>query len=323
MANEPGKWNLQPDIPWLDYTVQPPKGLIKGSYYRAENRFGQLPWLPGHTGILEVVRDDDGNIVWVEFNEITSDKYYCHYFANRSKRRSGYGIWQASRKRQAKAGVVMNNGLLDLERQIMERQSLEGEFDLLTSASNSTKAMRELITAVHEQMKEPSDQRYYGLSRDFGYGITGWLQVLVQDGRIIRCLYDEVFADHPDDIWYPELKAYFKQSKYYSPNFEEPFPPGWSKNGWQIGFTDLMEMLSQQVVNNQDLLDLTGLPHVEGENLGPLWNRKEPYDEPDYNILPGTPIPRYPVWDNYLALARPMLEVLTQDGWTPGRPADS
>lgn len=314
MANETGKWNIQPDIPWLKYTVQPPKGLIKGNYYRAENRFGQLPWLPGHTGILEVVKGDDDRIVWLEFNEITSDKYYCHYFANKSKRRSGYGIWQASRKRQAKAGVVMVDSLLDMERQIMERQSLEGEFDLMTSASNSMKAMLELISAVNEQMKEPSNKRYYSLSKDFGYGLTGWLQVILQDGRIIRCLYDEVFADHPDEIWYPELKAYFKQSKYYSPNFEEPFPPGWSKNGWQIGFTDLMEMLSSQVVKNQDLLNLDGLPHVNGKNLGPLWNCKEQYDEPDYNILPRTPIPRYPVWDNYLSLARPMMENLIKDG---------
>lgn len=95
------------------------------------------------------------------------------------------------------------------------------------------------------------------------------------------------------------------------------------KNGWQSGFIDFMEMLSQQVVNNQDLLDLTRLPHVEGENLGPLWNRKESHDEPDYNILPGRPIPRYPVWDNYLSLAKPMLEALTQDGRTPKRPSHS
>ena len=42
-----------------------------------------------------------------------------------------------------------------------------------------------------------------------------------------------------------------------------------------------------------------------------------------YNVLPGTPIPRYPVWDNYLALDRPMLEVLTQDEWTLRRLDDS
>ena len=59
----------------LSWSVQPPKGLIKGCYYREEARFsscfnGDL----GHLGVLEVVADD-GRIVMVEFNEQCSPTF--------------------------------------------------------------------------------------------------------------------------------------------------------------------------------------------------------------------------------------------------------
>ena len=45
------------------WTVQPPKGMLKGDYYRIEERFppyypgveGQFPADPGHLGIIEVI----------------------------------------------------------------------------------------------------------------------------------------------------------------------------------------------------------------------------------------------------------------------------
>ena len=46
------------------WTVQPPKGMLKGDYYRIEERFppyypgveGQFPADPGHLGIIEVIK---------------------------------------------------------------------------------------------------------------------------------------------------------------------------------------------------------------------------------------------------------------------------
>ena len=72
----------------LSWSVQPPKGLIKGCYYREEARFsscfnGDL----GHLGVLEVVVDD-GRIVMVEFNEQCSPTYYLRHFQNVDKRLS-------------------------------------------------------------------------------------------------------------------------------------------------------------------------------------------------------------------------------------------
>ena len=52
------------------WTVQPPKGLIKGDYYRLEERFppyykgveGEFPSDPGHLGIVEAIKND-GKII--------------------------------------------------------------------------------------------------------------------------------------------------------------------------------------------------------------------------------------------------------------------
>ncbi len=82
---------------------------------------------------------------------------------------------------------------------------------------------------VSAQMKDPNHkkQRYYGYVEDYGYGITGWLQVVVEDGKIVKCFYDEIFADHTKDIVYDDLKQFYRQSKYYSTTYEDPFPSGW------------------------------------------------------------------------------------------------
>ena len=317
MENRTIQWHPSDEVEWLKYTVQPPLGITKGDYYFAENHFGTKSWTKGQNGQLRLVKDASGAIVFVEFDAVTMDKYYCHYFDGQNKRRSGYGIWQASKERQAKLGVVLVNGMLYVENQIKERQSLEGDFDLLTGASGSMKNMLSLIADLRETIKQPSSKKYYGLAEDFGYGLTGWLQVIVEDGKILSCLYDEVFADHRDDILYPELKQYYKQSKYYSPCFEEPFPPGWNLHAYLISFRGLMDCLNEQVIRNQDLLNIEGLMHVDGEDLGVLWDRNSKWDRPISPYVPGKPRPRYPIWNNYLGLARKLKEEMERDGCYP------
>ena len=61
------------------WSVQPPKGMLKGDYYRIEERFppyypgveGEFPADPGHLGIVEAVKAD-GKLIFVELNEITA-----------------------------------------------------------------------------------------------------------------------------------------------------------------------------------------------------------------------------------------------------------
>ncbi len=298
--NQTEPWNERREVKWLNYTVQPPKGLVKGSYYHTERRFGGSEWSKGHLGELTVVTDDDQKIVFVEFNETTMEGYYNRYFDNVSKRRSDYGIWQASVQRQADAGTVLTDGMIHVEKQILDRQSLDGEFDLLTGASNSMRGLLPLAKELALEVGTPSEKRYYGAAEDFGYGITGWLQVVTEKGKIISCFYDEIFADSQEDIHYPALKRYYRQSKYYSPCFEEPKIPGWNSHAFFIGFHKLMDLLNETVVEYQDLMAIEGLKHVSGADVGPIWDR---YSEDDRPLeLPQREI-KYPVWSNYLKLA--------------------
>ncbi len=308
--NQTMPWNERQEVRWLQYTVQPPLGLLKGNYYHAQRRFGESEWSKGHLGELMVVTDEEQRIVYTEFNETTMEGYYNRYFEDVSKRRSDYGIWQASVQRQADAGVVLVDGMLHVEQQILERQSLEGEFDLLTGASNSMRGLLPLAKELAEELKTPSTKRYYSAAEDFGYGITGWLQVVTEGDQILSCFYDEVFADSQDDINYPELKRYYRQSKYYSPCFEEPEIPGWKSHGFFIGFHKLMDILNERVVASQDLMAIDGLKHVDGYNAGPIWDRHSLEDRPF--TMEKTNL-RYPVWDNYLKLAEMVKKEIEAD----------
>ncbi len=44
MMNEraQAQWNERDEVEWLQYTVQPPAGMLKGAYYLAEMEFGML-----------------------------------------------------------------------------------------------------------------------------------------------------------------------------------------------------------------------------------------------------------------------------------------
>ncbi|MDR2931850.1 MAG: hypothetical protein LBV27_01955 [Oscillospiraceae bacterium] len=304
MAN-PVTWNQREEVDWLDYTIQPPLGILKGDYYAAEKEFGQSPGVGGHHGKLEVVVDD-GKIVFVEFNERAMDCYYNQYFAGRDKRRSDYGIWQASKSRLVELGVVLVNGMMKVESQIMKNQSLDGDFELLTGASGSMKNMVPMAKKLAPLIGKPSSRRFYSIAEDFTYGLTGWLRVIIEDGQIISCRYDELFADHQKDIWYPELKQYYRQSKAQSPCYADPFAPGYDRHCWNINFVSLMDMLESRVLERQALLPLDGLYYLEGRNCGAMWDKRAMFDEPVTN----KGAVRYPSWDNYERLAKQLTTVL-------------
>lgn len=265
----------------LFWTVQPPMGLVKGDYYRAENWFApHFPGDKGYHGILEVVRED-GRIRMVEFNEINNPTYYIKRYQGVSKRLSDYGFLQATKERTAKSGVVLVNGLTHLEAQMVAENRLTGEFDLLTGASNSIKrSMLPLAQEIAERLETPSGQRYYGYAEQVEPGVTGRLQVVLESGKIVSLSYDEIFADRQEDIPDPELKPYYRQSKYHSPDYISTIG---------AGFNSIFDLLAQQVVRTQSLTDLTGLPFTE---------------EPK----------RAKEWDNYLTLARKVEAALRSDG---------
>lgn len=262
----------------LEWDAQPTLGLIKGDYYKIEERFRQ-----GHLGVLEVVQND-GKIVEVEFNEMTRPNYYKRYYQDVPKRNSEYNFDMGAAK-----GAAWIQSVVQVEKQMIDEQRLTGEFDVVSGASNSIEqAMAPLAEKLNSQLSSASGMKYYAIAEELGGGLTGKLKVIVQDGKIIECRYDEIFANSPDDIEDPELKKYYRVSKYESIEYHEPS---------RIGFNVQMDELNKKVVETQDMLDLTGLPAIESTG--------------DYKASGYTE--RNTAWDNYLKLAEKLLNEMKAD----------
>lgn len=268
----------------LSWTVQPPLGLICGDYFRVENNFAPHHALDrGYHGILEVV-EKDGKLLHIEFNEINSPSYYNRYYQNASKRRSDYCFFQATKERTARSLKVLDNGFTAVEQQMLRENRLTGDFDLVTGASNSVKrSLLPLAAQVEALRTQPRTMYYYGYAEKLPGGLTARLQVVFQNGRIVRCFFDEIFADTPEEIDDPALKKYYRQSKYDSITYESPYPDG---------FNALSDLLQNHVLATQDLLDLTGLP----------WTKDT--DTRKRNVE----------WDHYLRLAQVIAEAARKDG---------
>lgn len=252
----------------LSWSVQPPKGFLKGDYYREEMRFepgfkGDI----GHLGVMEVVKYED-RLVMAEFNEKASPSYYLRKYQNADKRLSDYSFFQASKERTAKTKVVLVNGITHVEEQMVRENRLDGDFDLVAGASNSIKrSMLPLARKINEKIAFPSSQYYYGISREIEKGVTARLQVVVEDQKLVRFSYDEIFADSQDEIEDPELKPYYRQSKYYSFDYISTTGPG---------FNFLIDLLEKSVLQKQSLTDLSDLPYIDGEHPAPEWNHYLP-----------------------------------------------
>lgn len=262
----------------LEWDAQPKLGIIKGDYYKAEERFRQ-----GHLGVLEVVKNE-GKIVDVYFNELTRPNYYYRMYQNVPKRYSDYNFVMGEAK-----GAAWIQSVVNVEKQMVEEQRLTGEFDVVSGASNSIEqAMAPLAEKINAVAEQPSGKKYYSIAEELGGGLTGKLKVIVQDGKIIECRYDEIFANSPDDIEDPALKQFYRQSKYESLLYGEPS---------RIGFNVQMDALNDKVVETQNMLDLTGLPAIE--------------DTGDYKTSGYTK--RNTAWDNYLKLADKLLNEMKAD----------
>lgn len=247
----------------LNWSIQPKLGLIKGDYYREEGWFTPHPGdSKDFYGVLEAV-SEDGKLRLVEFNEFNAPTYYIRKYQNANKRYSDYAFLQASRERTASTHVVLVNGMTYVEEQMMRENRLDGEFDLLTGASNSIReSMLVLAEQISKRLHQPSGQHYYGYARIVEPGITGRLQVVTENGKIVSCFYDEIFADHLEEIENSELKAYYRQSKYYSLDYVSDYP---------CGFNALFDMWREHVLECQNLLDLSGLRFSQGEFYDRAW----------------------------------------------------
>ncbi len=263
----------------LDWDATPKAGITKGDYFKEEERFRQ-----GHLGIMEVVVND-GKIVKAEFNENTRPNYYLRYYQDAPKRLSEYNFSMGEKK-----GAAWIQGVLAAEKQMLEEQRLSGEFDTVSGASNSVnQAMLPLAKKIEDKMDQGTNQKYYSIVENLGAGLTGQLDVIVEDGKIISCRYDEIFANSPDKIEDPKLKKFYRTSKYESIEYDEPS---------RIGFNIQMDALNEKVVKTQDMLNLEGLPAIEATG--------------DYGKTGYTE--RNTAWDNYLKLGEKLLNEMKADG---------
>ena len=240
------------------WSVQPPKGMLKGDYYRIEERFppyypgveGEFPADPGHLGIVEAVKAD-GKLIFVELNEITAPSYYNHLYQGISKRRSSYSFWQYTKPRMQKAGSVLTMGMQYVEQQMLEKQSLSGDFDLVASASGSVKKLLTFAAKLDKELDEPSSKKLYSYS-------------------------------------------------------------GWDRHAFLVGFRTQMDNLNLKVCATQNMLDLTGLPHAAGRDMGMIWDNPNP-DHAHLDMDPKNR-PMYPAFINYLRMAKVVLEEMRKDG---------
>lgn len=270
---------VETEVQAADWSIQPKLGIVKGDYYRVEERFRQ-----GHLGILEAVKADD-EMVHVEFNEMTRPNYYNRFYQNVPKRMSEYNFDMKEKK-----GAAWIESVLLVEKQMMEEQRLTGEFDVVSGASNSiNQSMVPLAEKLSALMTEPTSEKYYSISEDLGGGLTGRLQITLKDKKITSVRYDEIFADSADEIESAAQKMYYGLSKYDSVRYDEPS---------RIGFNVQMDALNAKVIETQDLLDLSELPSVDETGN---------YASSGFTVRNGA-------WDNYLKLAEVLLTEMKADG---------
>ena len=126
------------------------------------------------------------------------------------------------------------------------------------------------------------------------------------------------FADNEEDIVHPELKKYYRQSKYDCPAYEDPFPSGWDRHAWLVCFKDQSDAINKKVCETQDMFDITGLPCVEGPDMGVVWDKPHKDDVALVSNSDATARsvtrPRSPVWNNYLRLAKIVHDEMVKDG---------
>lgn len=261
-----------------EWSAQPELGLVKGDYYYTEERFRQ-----GHLGTFELVKYDD-EIVHVQFDEMTRPNYYNRFYQDVPKRLSEYNFDMGDIK-----GTAWIESVELVEKQMLEEQRITGDFEVVTGASNSiNQSMLPLAEDIKAALNEETSLYYYGLAEDLGNGLTAYLKVILDGDSIVDVRYDEIFADDPDLIEAPELKPFYRQSKYQSVLYDEPS---------RIGFNVQMDALKEKVVETQNLLDLTELPAIDESG---------DYQSAGFTI-------RNDAWDNYLRLAEQIENEIEND----------
>ncbi|OJG72034.1 hypothetical protein RV12_GL001117 [Enterococcus quebecensis] len=222
------------------WSNQPPLGLIEGNYFTNEGYFDV-----GNKGIVEIITDDTGKIINVEFNEYGAENYYESKYSGANKRLSDYAFFQAQNPRTDTTLVTVVNGITFVEKQMREENRVSGNFKTVKGSSTTARqGLMAIAAELSDEIRQPSKTKYIGYAEDFSDGLIGRLQLTITDGKIDTARYDEYFADQPEKITSPQLKKYYRQSKYFSLTYNE------ETNNDFVQFSDA---LTKEIVDKQTL----------------------------------------------------------------------
>lgn len=246
----------QEKIKAMYWSVQPPKGIIVGDYYSGKKVFDG-----GYEAYAEVVVNNN-EIVHIELNERPPITYYASEWAGETKRRSGYGFFQAKNARTNYTLVTLINGMSYLEWQVLKNQKLDFDYKTLFGSSNSAKnGFVPLLKEMAKEVKEKaSDKRYVGITQPYDCGISTRLEVIYEKGKIVDLKYDEIFADDKENIKNPVLREFYRQSKLESIEYNRIT---------NKSFRTFVNTLRREVLRSQSLTEFPSdalkldMPHVK------------------------------------------------------------
>ncbi|MBP2098097.1 hypothetical protein [Enterococcus rivorum] len=229
------------------WSNQPPLGLMEGNYFSNQGLVDA-----GNTGIVEIVTDDNGKIVNVEYQEYTSKNYYSSEFAEVNKRLSHYAFFQAKNPRTDTTLATIVNGVTFVEKQMREENRVAGNFNTVKGSSTSAReGVMAIAAELNDVIRKTSDTKYLGYAEKFDDGITGRLQLTLKNGKIDTVRYDEYFSDAPEQMKDPKLQPYYRQSKYFSLEYNK---------ATENNFKKFSDQLVQTILETQSL-------KIENENL--------------------------------------------------------
>lgn len=246
----------QEKIKAMYWSVQPPKGIIVGDYYSGKKVFDG-----GYEAYAEVVVNNN-EIVHIELNERPPITYFASEWAGETKRRSGYGFFQAKNARTNYTLVTLINGMSYLEWQVLKNQKLDLDYKTLFGSSNSAKnGFVPLLKEMAKEVKEKaSDKRYVGITQPYDCGISTRLEVIYEKGKIVDLKYDEIFADDKENIKNPVLQEFYRQSKLESIEYNRIT---------NKSFRTFVNTLRREVLRSQSLTEFPtdalklDMPHVK------------------------------------------------------------
>lgn len=264
--NKPGVFSKNNHEYSIDVVTGATTGQYSGSAYSGENKRERMFWSGrpelgevigdfyhyrlefdgGYLATLDVVKQGD-KIILVEFDEKSPSNYYSADWSNQSKRLSGYANFQAENSRTDITLVTVVNAMTFLESQMLEKNTLVGDFYSVKGASNSARhGYIPLAEKISKKVNRHSKEIYHGVTKELGKGLFGRL-IVIKDkvsNKIVEVRYDEYFSDSKAEIEDTNLKEYYRQSKYESSLY--------STNSGQ-NFKKLAEKLTKDIIGTQSL----------------------------------------------------------------------